>query len=63
MDDDGIKIEYIAPIGPLTPTEAEILGLAMAGQWFPMPVRYMTREELEKEFPLPAAPSADKESK
>lgn len=56
---DEIKIERVAPWGSLSITEAELIGLAMSGQWFPVPVRYMTRAELEKEYPSAPQPDTD----
>ena len=49
--DDEIKIKRIVPFCHMTLTEAEMLAAFLAGEWVPLPVRYMTREEVAKEYP------------
>ena len=51
MKDDEIKIQRMDPFGHMTLTEAEMLAALLAGEWVQMPVRYMTREELEELYP------------
>ena len=47
---DDIKIQRLEPFTPSF-TEAERLALLMAGKWAPMPARWMTREEIAREYP------------
>ena len=48
---DKIKFQRVDPFGQMTLSDAERLARFMAGEWVPSPIRWITREEFEREYP------------